>query len=279
MTNEIPRYTLNDSNTLPVIGFGTVSLRDDSGTRSILNALETGYRLLDTAVNYENEKEVGDAVRQSGLDRDEVQITSKIPGKDHSHDAAMRSVEGTLRRLGTDYLDLGLIHWPNPRRGRYLEAWQALINQRERGLVRSIGVSNFTEEHLSTIIDETGVVPTVNQIELHPYLPQQEMLTTNASLGIRTESWSPLTKTRSFDEPAVVSAAEAHDVSPAQVVLRWHIQLGALPIPKSGDADRQRTNIDIFGFELTDSEMVAITELARPSGRIFGGDPETHEEL
>ena len=277
---DIPTYTLNDGTTLPAIGFGTVSLRGEDGIEAMRQALEAGYRLLDTAVNYENEREVGEAVRRSGLSREEVRITSKVPGRHHAYDDAVASVRGTLERLGTDYVDLHLIHWPNPSRDLYPEAWRALVDCQKEGLVRSIGVSNFTEAHLTRITDATGVTPSVNQIELHPRFPQPEMLRVDERLGIRTEAWSPMGKRRApLAEPPVVAAAEAHDVTPGQVILRWHVQLGSLPIPKSSNAGRQRENLDVFGFELSADEMAAISGLAEPDGRLFGGDPDTHEEM
>jgi 2,5-diketo-D-gluconate reductase A len=276
----LPTYTLNDGSALPAIGFGTYPLRGDEAVATIVSAIEAGYRLLDTAVNYRNEDVVGQAVRASGLPREELLVCSKIPGRDHGYDDAIASTHASLERLGLDYLDLHLIHWPNPRVGRYVEAWRALIDLREQGLVRTIGVSNFTEAHLERIIEETGVTPAVNQVELHPYFPQVETRAVNERLGIRTESWSPLGKRQApFAEPAVAGAAEAHSVTPAQVILRWQVQLGAIPIPKSSTPERQRQNLDVFGFALTDDEMAAITGLARRDGRLFGGDPDTHEEM
>jgi 2,5-diketo-D-gluconate reductase A len=277
--NTIPTYTLNDGTTLPAVGFGTYPLKGDEGIEAVVGALEAGYRLLDTAVNYENETEVGEALRRSGIPRDEVQVASKLPGRHHGYDDAIASVRGSLERLGLDHTDLHLIHWPNPSVGKYAEAWRALVDLQRDGLVRSIGVSNFTEAHLRRVIDDTGVTPSVNQIELHPRFPQQEMRQVNERLGIRTEAWSPMGKRNApLEEPAVTSAAERLGVTPGQVILRWHVQLGSLPIPKSSSPERQRQNLDVFGFELTDDEVEAITALGVPDGRLFDGDPETHEE-
>ncbi len=275
-----PTYTLNDGTRLPMVGFGTYPLTGADGIEAIRSAVEVGYALLDTAVNYENEEAVGEAVRRSGVARDEVLIASKIPGRHHGYEEAIRSTKESLGRLGVDHLDLHLIHWPNPSVDLYPEAWQALVELRRQGLVRSIGVSNFTEAHLTRIIDETGVTPAVNQLELHPYFSQREMREVHERLGIRTEAWSPLGKRQApFGEPAVADAAEAHGVTPGQVILRWHVQLGSLPIPKSATQQRQRQNLDLFGFELDDAEMAAISALHRPDGRLFGGDPDVHEEM
>ena len=275
----IPTYTLNDDSTLPAIGFGTYPLKGDDGVTAIVGAIEAGYRLLDTAVNYENEREVGEAIRRSGVDRAELRVASKLPGRHHGYNDAIDSVHGSLKRLGLDYLDLHLIHWPNPSVGRYPDAWRALVALREQGLVRSIGVSNFTEEHLRRIIDDTGVTPVVNQIELHPYFPQAHMREVDETLGIRTESWSPLGKRQApFTEAPVVAAARKYGVTPGQVILRWQVELGSIPIPKSATPERQRQNLDVFGFSLTEAEVEAITALGRTDGRLFGGDPDTHEE-
>ena len=273
-------YTLNDGTSLPVIGFGTYPLKGADGIDAMVSALEAGYRLLDTAVNYGNEEEVGEALRRSGVPRDEVAIATKIPGRFHAKDLALQSLHDSAERLGVDRLDLALIHWPNPSQDLYPQAWQALVDAQRDGLVRTIGVSNFTGRHLRRIIDETGVTPAVNQIELHPYFPQPQMRAVHDELGIRTQAWSPMGKRQApFDEPPVADAAAAHGVTPGQVILRWHVQLGSLALPKSATPERQRANLDVFGFELTDGEMDAITALGRPDGRLFGGDPDTHEEM
>lgn len=273
-------HTLNDGQQLPAIGFGTYPLTGEEGIDAMVSAIQVGYRLLDTAVNYENEREVGEAIRRAGVPREELVVCSKLPGRHHGYDDALASVRGSLERLGLDRLDLHLIHWPNPSQGKYVEAWRALVDLQADGLVTSIGVSNFTAAHLRRIIDETGVTPAVNQIELHPYFPQVEMRAADAELGILTESWSPLGKRQApFTEPPVAAAASRLGVTPGQVILRWQVQLGAVPIPKSATPSRQRENLDVLGFELTDDEMAAITGLGRPDGRLFGGDPDTHEEM
>ncbi|GAB3878469.1 aldo/keto reductase [Terrabacter terrigena] len=276
----VPTHTLNDGTTIPAIGFGTYPLTGEDGIRAMVSAVEAGYRLLDTAVNYGNETEVGEAMRRSGVAREDLVVQSKVPGRDHAFDKAVASVEGTLERLGIEQLDVALIHWPNPSVGLYVDAYRALVECRERGLVRSVGVSNFTEEHLTEIIDATGVVPVVNQVELHPLFPQEQLRAVHERLGVRTESWSPLGKRNApFGADPVAAAAEAHGVSPAQAILRWQVQLGALPLPKSADPERQRANLDVFGFELDDAEMAAISSLGREDGRLFGGDPDVHEEM
>lgn len=275
----VPTHTLNDGNAIPVLGLGTYRLTGEEGIEAIVSAVGAGYRLIDTAVNYGNEEEVGEAIRRSGVPRDELFVTSKLPGRHHAFDEAIASTKESLQRLGLDHLDLHLIHWPNPRVDLYTDAWRAFVELREQGLVRSVGVSNFTEQHLTRIIDDTGVTPAVNQVEMHPWFPQVEMRTVHDRLGIRTESWSPLAKRKVFDEQAVRDAAANHGVTPSQVVVRWHVQLGSIPIPKSATPERQRENLDVFGFELGDDEVAAITGLGRPDGRLWGGDPDTNEEM
>lgn len=274
----IPTVPLNDGTAFPELGLGTYNLRGEDGIAAIVSAIEAGYRLLDTAVNYENEHEVGEAVRRSGLDRDELLVTSKIPGRHHGFEQAIDSIQGSLGMLGLDRIDLQLIHWPNPSVGKYVDTWRGMIEARERGLVRSIGVSNFTEAMLTELIDQTGVVPAVNQVELHPYFPQSDLRAFHAEHGIRTESWSPLARrSELLTEQLLQELAVVNDVTPTQLVLRWHIQLGSTPIPKSADPDRQRENADVFGFSLSDDQVAAISALER--GRLWDGDPLSHEEM
>ncbi len=279
MTAEIsiPTLELNDATRLPALGFGTYRLNGPTAVTAIEHAVEVGYRLLDSAVNYRNEREVGEAIAHAGSATDALVVTTKIPGRDHGYDETMRSFEGSIERLGR--VDLYLIHWPMPRHERYVDTWRAMVELQAQGRVRSIGVSNFTERHLREIVDVTGVVPAVNQVELHPRYPQVELRRVHDELGIVTESWSPFGEARAFAEDAVTKPALKYGRTPAQIVLRWHVQLGAVPLPKSGTEDRQRENADVFDFALTEAEMAAITSLGRPDGRLWGGDPDTNEEM
>ncbi|MGX1542995.1 aldo/keto reductase [Streptomyces adustus] len=272
-----PTYTLDDGTTVPALGLGTWPMDDAEAERAVGTALELGYRLVDTATNYRNETGVGRGVAASGIPREEIVVTTKLPGRHHGHAETLASFEESRARLGLEYVDLYLIHWPLPRLDRYVDSWRAMIELRERGLVRSIGVSNFTADHIRRLERETGVLPSVNQIELHPLFPQAELRAFHESKGIRTESWSPLGRgSEVLTDPAVVAVAEALGVTPAQAVLRWHTQLGALPIPKSGHPERLRENLDVFGFTLDPAQMAAVTD--RPQRRL-GGDPEVHEEF
>lgn len=276
--NAIPTVILNDGAWFPELGLGTYNLRGEEGIEAMVAAIDSGYRLLDTAVNYENEREVGEAVRRSGVDREKLLVTSKVPGRHHGRQEAIDSIKGSLDVLGLDRIDLHLIHWPNPSVGRYVETWRGMIEARDRGLVRSIGVSNFTEDQLTELIEETGVAPAVNQVELHPYFPQDALRAFHRTHGIRTESWSPLARrSELLTEQILNELATVYDVTPTQVVLRWHTQLGSTPIPKSADPDRQRENADVFGFTLTEDQVAAISALER--GRLWDGDPLTHEEM
>ncbi|MEG3615357.1 aldo/keto reductase [Isoptericola haloaureus] len=264
---------------LPPVGFGTASLRGEHGVRTVAAALDAGYRLLDSAFNYENEGAVGAAVRASGVPRDEVIVTSKLPGRHHAHDAAVATIEESVYRTGLDHLDLYLIHWPNPSQDRYVEAWGALIEACERGLVRHIGVSNFLPEHVDRLVAETGVTPAVNQVELHPYFPQAEQRAADAARGIVTEAWSPLGRANSLlDEPVLTRIAADRGVTVAQVILAWHVGLGVLPLPKATSPDRQRQNLEAADLELSAEEMAAVAGLARADGRNNDQDPAVYEE-
>ncbi|ONK09932.1 aldo/keto reductase [Streptomyces sp. MP131-18] len=272
-----PTHTLNDSHDLPAFGLGTYPLDDAAAETAVAGALGLGYRLIDTAVNYGNETGVGRGIAASGLPRDEVVVTTKLPGRHHGYDETLASFEESRARLGLGHVDLYLIHWPLPGIGAFTESWRAMIKLRDDGLVRSIGVSNFTPVHLRRLAEETGVLPAVNQIELHPLFPQDEARAFHAEHGIITESWSPLGRGSTLLRDAGIGRlAEKHGVTPAQIVLRWHVQLGVVPIPKSGDPGRQRENFDVFGFALDAEEMAAVSD--RPHRRL-GGDPDTHEEF
>jgi 2,5-diketo-D-gluconate reductase A len=275
----IPTFTLNDGLVVPQIGLGTYKLTGVEGMASMVSGIDTGYRLLDSAHRYNNEEQVGRAVRECGVPRDELLITSKLPGDAHGFDEAMMAFDTSARLLGLDIVDVYLIHWPNPSVNRFVDAWQAMIELRDEGRIRSIGVCNFTPEFLYRLRDETGVVPSINQVEMHPYFGQAELRAVHEELGIRTQSWSPIGRAGELlGEAPIVAAAETHGVTPSQVVLRWHIQLGSIPLPKSGDATRQRENCDVFSFELSEDEMTAISSLER--GRLRAAfDPNTHEEF
>ena len=269
-------FRLNDGHQLPAIGLGTFGMTGEDGIATLVAGLHNGYRLLDTAEGYGNESEVGEAIRRSDVAATEIVVTSKINGRGHGYEAARRSIEQSRRTLGVDQIGLHLIHWPTPSLGKYVDTWRALVDARTDGEVRSIGVSNFTPRYLTPIIDATGVTPAVNQIELHPHFPQDEQRRVDRDLGICTQSWSPLGRGDELLRTGEVTRpANRLGVTPAQVVLRWHHQLGLLPIPRSGNPQRQRENLAIAGFELTADEVTAITALGRGGGRLWNGDPDT----
>lgn len=276
----IPNVTLNDGYQMPAIGLGTFQVRGGQGVNQILAAIHDGYRSLDTATNYDNEGAVGEAIRRSGIPRAEFFVTSKLPGKYHQYADATMAIQESLYRLGLDYLDLYLIHWPLPKRDHYVEAWQAMIDARQRGLIRSIGVSNFEPAHLDRLINETGVTPAVNQIEIHPYWVQKAMVAADQQRGIVTSAWSPLGRgSAALQEPLIQQLAQKYDKNVGQIILRWHVQRGIVPIPKARNLNHQRTNLALFDFALTPDEVAAIDGLNRPDGRLEGQDPNTYEEF
>ncbi|QAA22790.1 aldo/keto reductase [Sporolactobacillus terrae] len=276
----IPQVTLNDGLLLPAVGFGTYKLNGAAGINSILSAIDTGYRLLDSAFNYENEGALGEAVRRSSVPREALIITSKLPGRHHKYDEAITTIQESLFRAGLDYYDLYLIHWPNPSKDLYVEAWQALIDAQKWGLIRSIGVCNFLPEHLDRLIKETGVTPSVNQVELHPYFSQEKQRAYDKEHGIVTESWSPLGRANKLlQDPDIKQIADAHQKTIPQIILRWHVQLGAVPIPKSSKPSRQLDNLSLFDFKLNDEEMQKIGRLSHADGRTYNQDPAIYEEF
>ena len=273
----IPTIELNDGNHLPTIGLGTYPMDDDQARSAVLSAIDTGYRLIDTAARYGNETGVGRAVADTDIDRDDLFITTKLPGADHGYESTLASFEQSRQRLGVEYVDLYLIHWPLPRIDKYVDSFKAMIKLRGDGLIRSVGVSNFTDEQLKHLIRDTGVRPTVNQIELHPAFNQARMREADTGMDIVTQAWSPLGRGKPvLGHPLVRGIADVHSVTPAQVVLRWEIQLGVVPIPKSSDPDRQRANLAVFDFTLDDEQMRVMSGLE--TGRT-GGDPVNHEEF
>ena len=282
MTTTVPLVDGLDGARLPSVGFGTYRLTGAAGAEIIDEAIENGYRLLDSAERYGNEGAVGEAIRRAtsrGIPRDDLVVTSKLPGTAHRFDHALKSIEESVFRTGLERIDLYLIHWPNPGDGLYVEAWSALIEARRRGLIRWIGVCNFLPDHLDRLITETGVTPAVNQIEMHPFFPQIDQRAYHAQHGILTQSWSPIGRgNEMLSDPLIARIAAANDVTSAQVILRWHYQNSAIPLPKSSTGSRQRENLNIFDFELTAGEAGAITALGRADGRTNDQDPAHYEE-
>ncbi|GII93756.1 aldo/keto reductase [Sinosporangium siamense] len=271
-TTEI---TLNNGVHMPQLGFGLYLVSDTEAETAVRTALGTGYRSLDTATLYGNEEGVGRALRASGLPREEVFVTTKLWNDDHGYDRALAAFDRSLERLGTDQVDLYLIHWPVPARGAYPDTWRALARIYAEGRARAVGVSNFTTAHLTRVIEDSGLVPAVNQVELHPWLPQRELRRFHAEHGIATEAWSPLGRGHGLlQEPVVRNVAAKHLRTPAQVVLNWHMRLGNIAIPKSTNPARIAENLDIFTFELDDEDMAAIGTL--DNGRRVGPDPDVY---
>jgi 2,5-diketo-D-gluconate reductase A len=258
---------------MPQLGFGVFQVPDDETAAAVSAALDAGYRSIDTAAVYGNETGVGRALASSGLPREELFVTTKVWNADQGYDATLKAFDASLDRLGLDRTDLYLIHWPAPAQDRYRDTWRALRTLLAEGRTRAIGVSNFQPAHLRRLVEDGGVVPAVNQVELHPGLQQRELRAVHAEHGIVTEAWSPLAQGALLDDPALAAIARRHGRTPAQVVLRWHLQLGTVVIPKSVTPARIRENIDVFGFALDDAEMAAIAGLDR--GMRTGPDPDT----
>ena len=274
-TTQVPKIELRGGVEIPQLGFGVFQVPPDETVESVGRALEAGYRHVDTAAAYRNEPQVGEALRASGLDRGEVFITTKCFNDDHGGEEARAALNASLDRLEMDFVDLYLIHWPVPSQDRYVETWQAFIEAQEQGLSRAIGVSNFQPDHLRRVIDETGVTPAINQVELHPYFQQRELRRAHEELGIVTEAWSPLAQGAVLDEPTITKIADAHGKTPGQVVIRWHLQLGNVVIPKSVTPERIAQNFDVFDFDLSGEEMGAIEALDR--NKRIGPDPDRFE--
>lgn len=273
-------YTLRDGLTVPKIGFGTYKLNGAHGVQVIDSAIDRGYRLLDTAFNYENEGAVGEAVRRSSVPRSELLISSKLPGRHHTYAEAINTIQESLYRAGLDYYDLYLIHWPNPKEDHYVEAWQALIDAQKLGLIRSIGVSNFLPEHLERLNKETGVLPVINQVELHPYFNQQAQRDYDQAHGILTQDWSPLGRASEMLQNETLKEIAVHyHKNVGQLILRWELQLGTLPIPKSSTPNRQAGNMDVFDFEISAADMATINGLSQVDGRLNNQDPAVYQEF
>ncbi|MFF5473899.1 aldo/keto reductase [Streptomyces achromogenes] len=276
MSSNVPPIILNNGVEMPQLGYGVWQVPDDEAERAVAAALEAGYRSIDTAAIYGNEEGTGKAIAASGLPREEIFVTTKVWNSDQGYDATLRAFDTSLAKLGLDYVDLYLIHWPLPSRDAYVDTYKAFEKLYADERVRAIGVSNFLPEHLRRLTGETSVIPAVNQIELHPHLQQRESRAVHGELGIATEAWSPLGQGKGLLEvPAIVAIARKHDRTPAQVVLRWHLQLGNIVIPKSVTPSRIKENIAVFDFSLDDEDLAAISALNE--NRRIGPDPATFD--
>lgn len=270
--SHIPTITLNNGVQIPQLGFGVFQVPPDQTAQAVSTALDVGYRSIDTAAAYQNESGVGEAIASSGLRRDELFVTTKLWNSDHGYDQALRALDTSLDKLGLDHVDLYLIHWPQPANGTFVETWKAFEKIAADGRARAIGVSNFTAPHIRKLLEETGTVPAVNQIELHPNLTQSDMRALHREHGIATEAWSPLAQGGLLSDRAVTGLADKYGKTPAQIILRWHLQLGNIVIPKSVTPERIRSNTDVFDFELADDDLEVISDL--DTGTRIGPDPD-----
>jgi 2,5-diketo-D-gluconate reductase A len=272
--SDQPTILFHDGNSIPQVGLGVWQTPNDTAVTAVKAALDSGYRHVDTAAIYENEQGVGEGIRASGVDRAEIFLTTKLWNGDQGHDATLKAFETSLKRLGTDYVDLYLIHWPAPKRGQFVDTWKAFIQLQKEGRARSIGVSNFYPEHLQRLIDETGITPVINQIELHPDFPQKETRAYHDKHRIITESWSPLGQGTLLENPVVAGVAQKHGRTSAQVITRWHIDNGLVVIPKSVTPSRIAENFKVFDFKLDDEDMQTFASLEK-GGKRIGPDPMT----
>ncbi|WP_166627215.1 aldo/keto reductase [Jeotgalicoccus sp. S0W5] len=282
MTINEKGFVLNDKTVWPYVGLGTIDLVGDKGTFEILNALNSGFRLLDTSTNYNNEGIVGEAVRRSRLHREEILVSSKLPGSHHDYDKAFIFLQESLRRAGLEYFDKYLIHWPNPDDGKYVEAWKALVDAQKQGLIRTIGVSNFEPDHLDDIINATGVTPATNQVERHPYFNNKRMVEENKKRGVLTEAWSPFGRgylNDVLENETIKEIAAKYDKTPAQIIINWNYQAGVMAIPKSADPEHQKENIEATDFDLSQEDIEKIDALDKgEDGRVEGQDPYEYHE-
>lgn len=265
--NASPMVVLRDGREMPQLGLGVWQVPDDQAISSVSEALHCGYRAVDTAAIYRNEHGVGQAIKQSGISRQQIFVTTKLWNEDQGYDRAMQAIDSSLSKLNLEYVDLYLIHWPSPRRGLYTESWKALVEIKKSGRAKSIGVSNFMSEHLQDIMDATGEVPVVNQVELHPRFQQRELRAFHDKHNIFTQSWSPLGQGKILQEPVIQEIARKYGKTPAQIVIRWHLQNNLIVIPKSVTPTRIQENFDVFNFKLESSDFEAIQNMDDPNGR------------
>lgn len=275
----VPSIELNDGWKIPILGCGVWQIDNDKVSEIVTTAVASGYRLIDTAQGYDNEEGVGEALGSPDIDRANLFVTSKLRTGAMGYEEALAGIRASLDALGTEYLDLFLIHWPTPARNNYVDTWKAFVEARTDGLTRSIGVSNFLPEHIEKIIDATGIITAVNQLEIHPYFQQRDVREFHARHGIQLESYSPLGHGEVLDDPVIAEIARTLGKSPAQVIIRWHIQEGLVVIPKSETPDRIRSNIDVFDFELSPEHMARIAELDDPENGRTSSDPATFNDV